>query len=307
MELQSNKIEKICIFDESLNRLSLILQEESNIRQMFTYSSLKYLLLIPNQNENENQSLNLTIINTDIQIIHQSMQKIFWQIQSDQLASSFELAFLLKVNTVEKTTLVSVNITLLNLSVITSDILNETSSIVKGIIEHINNFLSKDEYYRSQIESIIIAVPRKSIWDNITQWKFVKENSLTNCFDVQFKGNPGAKGSIIQFVDHHNILNIYNVTHVDDDDNNNQWYYNLLQNENTYPVFQQIKFVLTLIESNITLVSMESCFSQNVFGELLEKMKQHKKKMLEGIKTYLESGVFNLNDKCSPKYGNKQQ
>lgn len=277
------KIEKLSIFNVSLNRLSLILQEENNIRQMFNNLTLNYLRL----NKTENQPLNLTIINSDIEIFHQSMQLILWQIQCDQLISSFELSFSLKVNTVENTTLVSVIITLIDQSVMTKYIVDETLSMASGIINHITSLLNKDEYYRSQIESVIMAVPRKVIWDYITQWKYIfTENS--KCFEVKFTNRPCTKGSIIQFIDIDNILRVYKVTLSDDDDNNSQWFYNLLLDESQSSLFQQIKFVFTLIEDNITLLSLENCFDQNVSSEALKRMKQDKKMMLEDIKSFLE-------------------
>ena len=274
------KFEASYVLDDTLDRILYVLNF-NNFEEITNQTSLKILFT------NEPIETPFTFRISEFSIYDTS--KVFSIVISHlNIPCEIEVILTFKVNTLDKNTLLTIEIKLIKTKFTPQHNLNK---IVKGCqklcaeyIRLIEKLLEQRSEHLYQAESIIIKVEKKKVFDYLINFKMVEADLEVISPDK----TDIKKGSKIYFVcKSENIYIENNIEKINIKPNNKKWYVHFSTSSNFFKT-QEIMIYLITLSENVTFISMIHHFKESTKLNEIEEIAKKKKNLLGRMKQLFE-------------------
>ena len=293
------KISSTYSYKDSIKRVWDIFKNLEKISPEFTELRGSCKFLIGSNTYELNNEFNMDWYNstllhlTCIQIIEEeNYKKICWRIRAETWNFYYNYSYIVHFNTIQKNCVVIWDIVyddFENLPFNQETLINY-HKIILDTFKKYETFLKKSTEYLNQSESIIINREKEIIWNIITDWRILHNIVPEVADEVECEGDPHEIGSIIKMKfaskDVECKLKVIYFNCVKEEE---KWEYHLESFEGKPRVPNQlIIFNVIDVSENMCYLSFKHEFKQNVKYDMIQLIGNDKKKILIGLKNYLE-------------------
>ena len=287
------------VINDTLSRISLILNDVKYIEKITTSTQLPYIFTnepIPLEFEYKMQE----------QMFKETYTKFSWVLTNKNIPSPILLSFTLTENTLEKNILL-----IFEICIVIPELIQEIyfQKIKNGFpqicCEVINNLIKELKENKEDIyhyESKVLNYPREKIWDIISNIHCFlnKEGMINECSkNVPIK-EKGEEFSFFLGQNCNKKLCKLNVNKFKKEPNSNKWVMGYVPMKGPFPHSENF-WTLIKLNNNQTMVGNTTVYSEQVCPEKLKKLSEWKMEMFDNIENLLENKE-NKDKKCSCEF-----